>query len=253
MNIFTPFWFSLFTTLGIALPILGGICGGFAYYVDKNLPVKYKTEHEISSQLNNYINPENDNVLWKASEFFVTVSLDQLTDEHQKRISAILLDNLDNKGKRYISLMELAHQIPSPENDTLFKTLVENDRSDPFFVQGYALNYFLKRETNKLNPQIFSLIHHPKYAHSDLIKFLHSSMNLSVLSNSATVTFANNKEIIDELIKVQDDWFKKYEEWIINMNRGDHSFDIDKIIKGTYLAKKIEGVRNKMKASEKKP
>lgn len=257
MNLFTPFWFTLFTALAISLPILGGAFGGAAYYVDKNLPIKYKRASEINSQLDNYISPTESNALWRASEYFKAFPLDHLTDEHQKRISEILLSNLDNNGRRYISLMELAYQIPSPENDALFKAVVENNQSDPSFVQSYALEYLLKREKMELNPLLSSLIHNPKYTspktpNLKLIAFLSTSVHLSNTSDRAAVTLANNEEIIDELINIQEDWFEKYEEWRnINLNNGDHAFDIDEIIQDTFLAKKIEEVRNQMKAPEK--
>ena len=76
-------------------------------------------------------------------------------------------------------------------------------------------------------------------------------MHLSDISNSAAVTLADNKEVIDELINIQDDWLKKYETWRgSNLNNGDNAFDIDEIIQNTYLAQKIEDARNKIKASE---
>ena len=261
MNIFTPSYLSLFRVLAVAIPIFGALIGGIfglcAYYVDKNLPIKYKRASEINSQLDNYINPVDDNVLWRSSEFFKTVPIDHLTDEHQKRINEILSNNLDNRNGRYSSLMHLMKKIYSPENDILFKAVMKNNKSYPSFVQHHAFQYFLGRETDGLNLQLLSLIHHPKYTspkntNFKLIDFLSTSVHLSDISNSAAIAFANNEEVINELINVQDNWFEKYEEYRINnLNKGVHTLDIDGIIRNTYLAEKIEEMRNQIRASEK--
>ena len=151
----------------------------------------------------------------------------------------------------------MAYKIYPPGSDALFKAVVENNKSHPSFVQHHAFQYFLGREADDLNPQLLCLIHNPKYTspktpNLKLIDFLSTSIHLSDISDSVAVTFANNKEVIDELINMQDDWFEKYEKYrTVNLNNGVHALDIDEIIRNTYLAKKIDEMRNQIRASGK--